>query len=316
MAETDEPLLTVVIPVFNGAATIGPLVKALSETEFPGPFEVVLVNDGSADNSIEVCHRLVDDVHCPITLVDLARNFGEHNAVMAGLRHARGRWIITIDDDFQNPPSEVRRLLEFSIEADVDVVYTYYRDRHHSWLRRLGSRLANYVADVLLDKPRGLYLSSFRCISQWAAQQVIGYEGPFPYVDGLLLQVTQRVRSIEAEHLPRLSGKSNYNLRRLIRLWLSLALNFSVMPLRISTLLGLLLTVFGVGFFVLIVVDYFLHGSPVPGWASTVSIILLFSGAQLVMIGLVGEYLGRVYLTLNQRPQFVVRDVIRPNDNA
>lgn len=316
MAKTDEPLLTVVIPIFNGAGTIGPLVKALSETEFPGPFEVVLVNDGSADNSIDVCRRLIDESLCPITLVDLARNFGEHNAVMAGLRHARGRWIITIDDDFQNPPSEVRRLLEFSINSDVDVVYTYYRERHHSWFRRLGSKLANYVADVLLDKPRGLYLSSFRCISRWAAQQVIDYKGPFPYVDGLLLQVTQRVRSIEAEHLPRLSGKSNYNLRRLIRLWLSLALNFSVMPLRISTLLGLLLSLFGVGFFILIVFDYFLHGSPVPGWASTVSIILLFSGAQLVMIGLVGEYLGRVYLTLNQRPQFIVRDVIRPKHDG
>ncbi|HEV2265498.1 MAG TPA: glycosyltransferase family 2 protein [Stellaceae bacterium] len=305
------PALSIVIPVYNGAQTIEALVAALQALSVPGGHEIVLVNDGSPDNSLEICRGLVARTPVPITLVDLARNFGEHNAVMAGLREARGAHIITMDDDLQNPPAEVLRLLEHAQRSGADVVYARPIEKHHTGWRNLGSRFTNHVADFVLDKPKGLYLSSFRCISAFAAQQAIAYEGPFPYIDGLLLQVTQRVESLAVEHLPRPHGSSNYTLRRLVRLWLNMFVNFSVMPLRVSTFTGIGLSILGlVGAAWAAVSALFLEKTP-PGWASLTVAVMLLSGVQLLILGLVGEYLGRLYLTVNRRPQAIVRTVSR-----
>src|SRR5690242_11123362 len=159
------PALSIVIPVYNGADSIGELVGALEELSIEGGHEIVLVNDGSPDNSLEVCSALLERARVPITLVNLARNYGEHNAVMAGLRHASGAYVVTMDDDLQNPPEEVERLLAFAQRSGKEVVYTFYDDKRHPLWRNLGSRFANRVADFVLEKPRGLYLSSFRCMS-------------------------------------------------------------------------------------------------------------------------------------------------------
>src|SRR5918912_2285777 len=157
--------LSIVVPVYNGEHTVGELVHALSLLEIPGGHEIVLVYDGSPDNSLAVCRELARTTPVPITVVEHARNFGEHNAVLTGLRHARGAHVITMDDDLQNPPSEVKRLLEHAQRSGKEVVYTYYETKQHALWRNLGSRFTNRVADWLLDKPRGLYLSSFRCMS-------------------------------------------------------------------------------------------------------------------------------------------------------
>ena len=312
---TQPYLLSVVIPVYNGASSIERLVNALKDGLGLGaPFEVVLVNDGSRDLSDAACHRLLAAQVVPTTYVNLSRNYGEHNAVMAGLAHARGAWIVTIDDDFQNPPSEVAKLVRFAQDSGRDVVYSIYKTRRHSTWRRWGSQFANGVAGVLMDKPSGLYLSSFRCMKQWVAQEAIRYTGPYPYIDGLILQVTQNLGQIEVEHAARATGRSNYTLRRLVRLWLHLAVNFSIMPLRASTLLGLFMSALGFFFFLYIMIDYLLHGAPVEGWASLMSAVALFAGAQLVMLGLIGEYIGRIHLTANGKPQYVVRDAHRHGD--
>ncbi len=177
--------LSIVVPVYRGADTVGTLVDALADLDIPGGIEVVLVNDGSPDNSAAVCRALTARRDIAVSLVNLARNFGEHNAVMAGFHHVRGAYVITMDDDLQNPPSEVKRLYEYTRDNGYDVVYTRYKDKRHAAWRNWGSRFANRVADVLLDKPRGLYLSSFRCVSAFVTDNVIRYEGPFPYIDGL-----------------------------------------------------------------------------------------------------------------------------------
>ena len=207
--------LSIVIPVYNGAASIAELAHALEELRIEGGHEIILVNDGSPDDSLDVCCALVDRASVPITLIKLARNFGEHNAVMAGLRHASGAHVITMDDDLQNPPEEIERLLAFAQGSGKEVVYTFYEDKQHPIWRNLGSRFANRVADFVLEKPRGLYLSSFRCMSAFVVREITRYEGPFPYVDGLILQVTHDIDRLMVRHLPRAVGRSNYNLRRL-----------------------------------------------------------------------------------------------------
>jgi glycosyltransferase involved in cell wall biosynthesis len=300
--------LSIVVPVYNGAASIVELVTALSDLAVPGGHEIILVNDCSPDDSLAVCRKLVADAPLPMTLVNLARNFGEHNAVMAGLRHAQGAHVITMDDDLQNPPAEVLRLLEYAQQSGKEVVYTTYATKEHASWRNLGSHFTNRVADWLLDKPRGLYLSSFRCMSAFVVAEITRYEGPFPYVDGLIMQVTQSLGALEVQHLPRAHGRSNYTLRRLVRLWLNMFVNFSVMPLRLATVAGFAISVCGLAGTLWVVLEALLAETP-PGWASLAVAVLLLSGVQLMMLGLIGEYLGRLYLTANRKPQSVVKEV-------
>jgi undecaprenyl-phosphate 4-deoxy-4-formamido-L-arabinose transferase len=302
--------LTVVVPVYNGAKSIGELVGALEQLDIPGGLEIVLVNDGSPDNSREVCQRLVEVAKVPVTLVDHARNYGEHNAVMTGLRYARGEWVINMDDDLQNPPSEVRRLLEYARSSGAQVVYTYFDEKKHAGWRNLGSRFTNWCAEWLLDKPKGLYLSSFRCMSAFLVEKILAYEGPFPYIDGLIMQITRDIGRLKVEHLPRAEGRSNYTLRRLIRLWLNMFVNFSVMPLRLATLFGMLLSAAGFLGVVLVAAEALAADTP-PGWGSLMVVVLFLSGMQLLILGVFGEYLGRVYLTINRKPQAIVREVFR-----
>jgi glycosyltransferase involved in cell wall biosynthesis len=316
MADSAQNIaLSLVIPVYNGADSIGELVAALEDLVIPGGHEIVLVVDGSPDNSLEVCRELVARARTPITVVDHARNFGEHNAVMTGLRHARGAHVINMDDDLQNPPGEIIRLLTHAQKTGADVVYTYYEESQHAAWRNLGSRFTNWIAGFVLDKPSGLYLSSFRCMSAFVVAQVTRYEGPFPYIDGLILQVTQKIDRLLVRHLPRSIGRSNYTLRRLLRLWMSMFVNFSVMPLRISTLTGFALSVLGGALGAAAIIEA-LFFSPPEGWASLFVAVLLLSGVQLMILGIVGEYLGRLYLTANHKPQAVIRSVMRSEQAA
>jgi undecaprenyl-phosphate 4-deoxy-4-formamido-L-arabinose transferase len=297
--------------LYHSAETIGGVVREIEGLEIEGGHEIVLVHDGSGEATSAVCRELVKHAKVPITLVEHARNYGEHNAVLTGWRHAKGTHLVNLDDDGQNPPTEAVRLWRHAKEAGLDVVFGHYDEKQHSAWRNLGSWFTNRMTDWALDKPPGFYLSSFRCVSAFVAQQVVAYAGPYPYIDGLLLQVTQRIGSIEVRHEPRRAGTSTYTLSRLLRLWLSAWINFSVLPLRVATVMGLLIAAIGVGALLWVIWLWLQQEGPEYGFGWLMAALLIFSGAQLLMLGLIGEYVGRMFLAVNQRPQSVVREVSR-----
>ncbi len=299
--------LSIVIPVYNGATSIERLVRELAGLKVDGGLEIVLVNDCSTDNSWAIIDRLAREAPVPVIALDLSRNFGEHNAVMAGYEASSGAYIINIDDDFQNPPSEVLKVLDFArTNPRFDIIYTKYQRKQHNFFRNLGSKFNDRMATILLDKPKGLYLSSFRCVNRFLCERILDYQGPYPYIDGIILERTQRIGVITVQHAPRAEGRSSYTLRKLIRLWLFMFVNFSVMPLRISSIMGFIIS--GVGFIMALVVIFesLVLGTP-QGWPSIAAGILVFAGIQLIMLGLIGEYLGRLYLMQKGKPQYIVR---------
>lgn len=311
-----NPALSFVVPLYYSAETIGSLVKQIETLSVEGGHEIVLVNDGSRDATAGICRELVRDARVPIIFVNHARNYGEHNAVLTGYRHARGSYVINLDDDGQNPPAEAIRMWQHAKRSGLDVVYGHYAEKQHAGWRNLGSWFTNRMTDWVLDKPKGFYLSSFRCVSAFVAREVAAHDGPYPYVDGLILQVTQNVDALEVHHAARTAGQSGYTIRRLLRLWLSTIVNFSVMPLRLATLLGLIMAIAGLSGLAVVLYLRWSNRGPDYGWGSLMAALLIFSGAQLVMLGLIGEYIGRMFLTINRRPQSVVRSVEKGGPDA
>jgi glycosyltransferase involved in cell wall biosynthesis len=313
-SENSRPItISVVIPVYNGAMTIEPLVDTLVDGLALYNLQVVLVNDGSKDNSHQVCEKIFHKYPNVVTYLRLARNFGEHNAVMAGLRHATGDYAVIMDDDFQNPPEEVNRLVQEASRGDFDVVYSFYEEKKHNWFRNLGSTFNGWVAHFMLNKPKGLYLSSFKCLNRFLIREIVKYDAPFPYIDGLILSLTDNIGTVRVRHNERSQGRSGYTLRKLVRLWLSMFVNFSIMPLRLSLIMGFLASLLAVGMAVSVVVEKILNPGIQVGWASLAFLILLFAGLQLCILGLMGEYIGRTLLNSNRLPQFVVRSKSEPD---
>lgn len=313
--------LSLVIPVYNGSQTIAAVVEQIHivfenlVNISPACLEIVLVNDGSRDGSAATCRQLVKQYHGSVVFVDLARNFGEHSAVLAGLAVSRGMHAAVLDDDGQNPPGEVIRMWQHLKANQLDVVYGLYRDKKHHWFRNMGSRFNDRMATIMLRKPGHIYLSSFKVMTRFVVDQITGYRGPFPYVDGLIFRTTRRIGQIDVEHAERQAGRSGYNLRRLIRLWLNMFLGFSITPLRMSVLLGLMTSAFSVLLMVGILVDKLWINPNVPVGIPTILVfITMFSGIQLVVLGMVGEYVGRIFLEQNGMPQYIVRSVVRAGD--
>src|SRR5260370_4469139 len=302
--------LSFVIPVYNGSQTIGRLVERIHTVFASMKFEIILVNDGSEDDSELVCAKLVEKLPQIVKFVQLSRNFGEHNATLAGLSHARGRYTAVLDDDGQNPPEEVVPMLEELKCRDYDVLYGHYIEKKHSWFRNAGSRFNDRIATLMLDKPKDLYLSSFKVMTRFVVDQIIKYRGPFPYIDGLIYRTTRKIGQIPVEHRASASGPSRYTLRKLVRLWLNMFLNFSIAPLRLAVYVGLCTSCFSVLALVLIWVDkVWLSPNLTLGIPTVLGSIVFFSGIQLVILGLVGEYLGRLYLDHTGTPQYIVRYV-------
>jgi len=317
MSEEQAPELSLVIPVYNGAGTVGPLVDQIVSVFGSSPFEVVLVNDGSEDESETVCAELANKYPQTVVFVHLSRNFGEHNAVLAGFMQSRGNYIAVLDDDGQNPPEEVKRMLEDLKRKNYDVIYGHYIEKKHSAFRNLGSWFNDRIATIMLHKPKDLYLSSFKVMNRFVVNEIVKYRGPYPYTDGLIYRVTRNIGQLPVEHRVSARGRSRYTLRRLVRLWLNMFLNFSIKPLRLSIYVGLITSCLSVVALVAILVDrLWITPNVTLGIPTVLGTIVLLAGIQLMILGLVGEYLGRLYLDQTGTPQYVVRYVKGRNSGS
>jgi undecaprenyl-phosphate 4-deoxy-4-formamido-L-arabinose transferase len=312
----DGPLkklrLSIVIPVYNSEQTIERLCEHLLAELAPWyQMQIILVDDNSSDRSAAMCAQIHQRHPEEVDCVVLSRNFGEHNAVMAGLNFADGDYCVIMDDDFQNPPSEVRKLVAEAGKGH-DVVYVRYEAKRHALLRNLGSRLHNWMATRALGKPPDLYLSSFKVVSRFLMQEIVRYTGPDPYIDAIILRTTRKIGVVTTRHEPRREGKSGYTFGKLISLWANMAVAFSLLPLRLMVGLGFIMLLVGTCFGL-----YTLIALLVPGWQDPDAMERLnatnwfFRGITLVAVGIVGEYVGRTYMHLTREPQFIIRSITR-----
>ncbi|NID11163.1 glycosyltransferase family 2 protein [Fibrivirga algicola] len=298
--------LSIVIPVYNSERTLTPLLERLEECLVGRAFEVVLVNDGSRDRSEWVCERLADR-YANVRAVSLRRNFGEFNAVLCGLNYAVGQFVVIIDDDFQNPPDAILTLLEEAKTHEYDVVYSRYEQKQHHWLRNVGSDLTNALATYLLRKPNELYLSSFKLIRREVVDEIIRYKGPYPYIDGLIFRVTSNVGSVLVPHHSRQDGHSNYTIRKLISLFLTVLVGYSVLPLRVLTGIGMSLLGFSLWLGIILFVGHLTGWLVVRDWELACWVVTMLGGLQLVFVGILGEYVGRLSMTQSGMPPYVVK---------
>ena len=300
--------LSIVVPVYRSALILPRLIEQISaemnQAGLAGNFELLLVNDASPDDSWQVILSLVKKYPF-VRGISLRRNFGQHNATMAGLNCVRGEFVVIMDDDLQHPPQAINDMLR-ALGQNYDVCYTRYLNRQHVAWKKLGSQFNDLVATYLLNKPKGLYLSSFKAIRREVADEIVKYDGPYAYVDGLILDITRSITTIDVEHQARDEGEGNYNLRRSLSLWLKMATSFSVVPLRLATFLGFSVTALSAIFIIFLIIEKILHPDLPAGWTSLIATILFIGGMQTLFIGLIGEYLGRAYLKLNRKPQYVI----------
>ena len=251
----NEYLLSFLIPTYNGEKTLGKLVREIFSVFQKYQIEVVIVNDFSPDNTDNVCKNLIEEFPKKITYIKLSKNFGEHNAVMAGLRNCEGQHVIIMDDDYQNLPSEALKLAEYSLKNNYDVVFTKYKTKEDSFLRNLMSKIANFSADKLINKPKNLYLSSFKFLNKNIVDEIVKYKGPFPYIDGLILTKTHNIGSCDVIHAPRISGKSNYSLLKLGKHFSNLIFNFSTKPIHLFSVFGVIILFICLLFIIITVIE-------------------------------------------------------------
>ncbi|MBC7912964.1 MAG: glycosyltransferase family 2 protein [Pyrinomonadaceae bacterium] len=307
------PLLSVIIPVYNSQETIEELVKKLQEDLKDFNPEIVLVNDCSRDHSEKICNRLAAE-HSNLRFISLRKNSGEHNAVLCGLRHCSGAYAAIIDDDLQNPPSEIIKLLNKAVMNNYDVVYAKYENKKHNFFRNLASKLHNIMAGYLLGKPDKLYLCSFKVISREVIGPIISYRGPYPYLDALILKCTSNIGSELVIHHSREHGVSNYTLTKLVALYLNTVINYSTKPLRFVTISGFIISMISCVVAAFIIYERFVYHNIPPGWSFLAILLLFMLGLTFSAIGLIGEYIGKILMSLNNTPQYVVKEMVESNE--
>jgi len=306
-----DPLLSIVVPVYRSAPILPQLAAEIRAALGAGNWEIIFVHDHGPDDAWSVISRLAREDQ-RICGVNLRQNFGQHNAIMAGLNYARGDIIVMMDDDLQHAPRDIPKLVA-AIETGADVCYASFRNRQHAAWKRMGSAFNDRLATFLLDKPKGLYLSPFKAMRRVIRDEIIKYSGPSVYVDGLILSVTGNITSVDVDHHDRRAGEGGFTLRKSISLLLRMSTITSLAPLRLATLTGFALAGLGALFATTFVIQKLLWDDLPVGWPSLVITVLILGGVQLMALGIIGEYVGRIFLEVRKRPQFVVESTVGQN---
>lgn len=307
---------SIVIPCYNSSHTIRDVVKMTTEELLKlnrGDFEFVLVDDKSPDDgaTLEVLRELSEE-YSNVTAVELARNAGQHNATLAGFAYASGDFIITMDDDGQTHPSQLHKLLD-KIDEGYDVVYGYYPDKKHSAFRNFGSWVNYMSVRILIGKPKEMRTSSYCVMRRYVRDNMIKYDAQYTHLQGLVLRAVapDRIASVPIEHFDRAYGSSNYTMKKLVGLWSNIA-GFSIVPLRIAKRIGVFISLIGLIGALVIIIRKLIHPAIVLGWTSMIFAIFFFSGIIMLTLGIIGEYIGRMFLSMGHYPQYVVREVYKP----
>ncbi len=302
--------ISFVIPCYRSEHTVGAVVDEIVETVTAHggyDYEIILVNDNSPDNVMHTIKEL-SAKDSRVKGLDLSRNFGQHSAIMAGFTYLTGDIVVCLDDDGQTPANEMFRLIDKL--DDFDLVFAEYKNKQHSGFRNFGSKVNDKMACWLLSKPKDLKIMSYFACKRYVIDEVLRYENPYPYMSGLLLRATKKVCNVEIDHRERAEGSSGYSLRKLLLLWINGFTSFSVKPLRFATLLGFITAAIGFVFGVYVIIHKIVVPDSLMGWSSTMAAMLFIGGMIMLMLGMVGEYVGRIYLSINRSPQFVIRDKV------
>lgn len=304
-------LISFVIPCYRSQETIGKVVVEIEDTMKNlenYSHEIILVNDSSPDNTFQVIKKICEEnKNC--TGLDFAKNFGQHSALMAGLRHSKGDYVVCLDDDGQTPASEVGKLLE-QLKNGSDVVYAKYETKKHSLFRNFGSKINEQMTRALLGKPKELYVSSYFAAKRFIVNDMIRYENSYPYVIGLVLRATNNISNVTVNHREREVGASGYTLGKLFGLWFNGFTAFSVKPLRLATMIGFISAGIGFIYGIYTIIKRFLIPDIPAGYSATMAVLLFIGGMLMIMLGLVGEYVGRVYISINNAPQYVIKEIV------
>jgi len=303
--------LSIVIPVYNSEKTIEEVVSEIeivvSKLNSKYDLEIMLVNDYSKDNSLEVCKNICKHKSF-VKLISFSKNFGQHNALMAGIKIASGDYIISMDDDLQTPPDEMGKLIDELEKNNYDVVFAKYKTENKSIFRIFGGFVNDKMANILAEKPKNITINSYFIMKKYIADEIIKYDHAYPYMGGLIFRVTQNVGNVLIQHRDRKISKTNYTLKKLLQLWFNGFTSFSVKPLRISSVFGLFFSITGFVYLLIIIISKIINPGVPAGWTSIMAAIIFFGGIQLLSIGLLGEYIGRVFLSINKKPQYVIKE--------
>jgi undecaprenyl-phosphate 4-deoxy-4-formamido-L-arabinose transferase len=305
--------ISFVIPCYRSTATLPGVVAEIQEAMKnmeAYTYEIVLVNDCSPDDTFETIRRLCGENE-KITGISLAKNFGQHSALMAGFHHVTGDLVVCLDDDGQTPALEAGKLIR-GIEQGADVVYARYQHKHHSGFRNFGSHVNELMTRIMLGKPRNLYVSSYFAARRFVVEEMMRYEYAYPYVIGLVLRSTKNIVNVDVNHRDRRAGESGYTLGKLLNLWFNGFTAFSVKPLRVATLTGVVCALCGFAYGIYTIIKKIFIQPPdlVIGFSALMSVIVFMGGMLMLMLGLVGEYMGRMYISMNNSPQFVIREIV------
>ena len=303
-----------VIPCYRSEKTLEGVILEIKEAMGKlnqYTYEIVLVNDSSPDNTWKTIEKISSE-NDNVTGINLSKNFGQHAALMAGMRETCGDYVVCLDDDGQTPANEVDKLLK-TLEEGADAVYAKYGNKKHSLFRNFGSRANDLMTRIMLGKPKELFVSSYFGVKRFVVEDMIRYQNSYPYVIGLVLRATKNIVNVEVTHREREEGRSGYTLKKLLGLWFNGFTAFSVTPLRIATVIGIFCAFVGFAYGIYVFIRRLLDPNMVMGFSSLMCVILFVGGMLMIMLGLVGEYIGRIYISLNNSPQYVIREKIGKN---